>query len=265
MYYYIFEPSKAKFSKREDKIKDILGDLGIAGEAVSPSAARTIEELTHLGVVKGYSTIVACGSEMLVNKVITVLATEKMAKETVLGIIPDDFNSLLAERLGLKDIFSACNALKYRKLETINLCLIEPNKYFLTEAIIESPRNQEIFFSVEKLQGRALVSKITIHPGLAISFYDQTLEGKTSQKFTRWLFGRKEKDIYSSSFSTKRIRFESEEANLPVKVSGEIVAKTPVTLSNRQRILKIIVARDRIGMKEKNSPIGRAGGKRLKN
>src|SRR3989304_6363352 len=135
--------------------KDLSGDLGIAGEAVSPSAARTIEELTHLGVVKGYSTIVACGSEMLVNKVITVLATEKMAKETVLGIIPDDFNSLLAERLGLKDIFSACNALKYRKLETINLCLIEPNKYFLTEAIIESPRNQEIFFSVEKLQGRA--------------------------------------------------------------------------------------------------------------
>lgn len=261
MYYYIIEPSKGKISLRyREKIKDILGDLGIAGETVTPTPARTIEELTHLGVVKGYSTIVAVGSEMLVNKVITVLATEQTAKDTVLGVIPNDFNSNLAKRLGLSDIYTACQALKFRKLESTNLCLIEPNKYFLTEAVIETYRNKQIFFSIEKLKGSALSKKTIIKPGLDISIYDGFFDGGTSKKFVKWLFAKKENDIYSSSFSTKRIHFESEKENLPIKVSGEIVAKTPATFANRSRILKIIVSRDKI-KSEKNL----SGGKKSRN
>lgn len=253
MYYYIIESSKGKFNSRtpQEKIKDILGNLGIAGETVTPSSARTIEELTHLGIVKGYSTIVAVGSEALVNKVITVLATETLAKDTVLGVIPNDFNSPLVKKLGITDIYSACNALKFRKLETVNLCLIEPNKYFLTEAIIESSKNKEIFFSMEKMKGKAFTKKVTIKPGLEVTLCDQSLEGGLLKKFFRWLFGKKEKDIYTSRFQTKRIRFESERENLPVKVSDKIVAKTPATFLNRGRILKIIVARDRIKPVEK--------------
>jgi len=265
MYYYIIEQARGKFSSRQEKIKDILGDLGIAGETATPTAARSIEELTHLGVIKGYSTIVAVGSEMLVNKVITVLASEQMAKETVLGVIPDDYTSVLAKKLGVNDIYSACRALKLRKLETTNLCFIEPNKYFLTEALIESSKNSMIFFSLENIKGSALFQKIIIKPGLDISIYDRTLEGSLPQKFLRWLFGKKEKDIYTSNFQTKRIRFESEKENLPIKVSGEIVAKTPATFNNRSRQLKIIVARDRLKVEEKNPPIGGTGGKTSKN
>lgn len=248
MYYYIIEPSKGKFiSNTQEKIKDILGDLGIAGETVSPSAARTVEELAHLGVIKGYSTIVAVGSEVLVNKVITVLATEDGAKDAVLGIIPSNFNTALTKRLGVTDIYSACNALKSRKLESVNLGLIEPNKYFITEAMIESSRNKELFFSMDKIQGKSATKKAIIKPGLDVTLYDQMLEDRAPAKFFRWLFGKKNKtDIYTSSFGTHRIRFESEKDNLPIKVSGEVVAKTPATFSNRARLLKIIVARDRI-------------------
>lgn len=249
MYYYIIEPIYKKFGNREEKIKDILGDLGIAGETVSPTPARSIEELAHLGVVKGYSTIVAIGSEMLLNRVITVLATENLAKETVLGIIPDDFTSPIAKKIGASDLSSACNALKFRKLQTVGLCLIEPNKFFLTAAKISSPKNQEIFFSFDRLKGRALVKEVTIRPGLEINFYDAEFEGGAAERFSRWLFGKKKKDIHSSFFATKRIRFESETKNLPINVSGEIVAKTPVTFQNRARMLKIIVARDKIKTK----------------
>jgi len=257
MYYYIIEPSKGKFINRQEKIKDILGDLGIAGETVSPSSARTVEELTHLGVVKGYSTIVAVGSEALVNKTITVLATEQTARDTVLGIIPDDFTSALAKKIGATDIRSACETLKFRKLETFSLALIEPNKYFITEALIENSKNQEIFFAMEKLKGKARADRITIKPGLEINFHDPLKEGGTSRKLIKWLFGKKEKDIFSSSFHPKKIRFESEKENLPIKVSGEVVAKTPATLYNRPKLLKVIVARDTI--KEKKDL---AGGKR---
>lgn len=250
MYYYIIEPSYGKSINRQEKIKDILGNLGIAGETVSPSAARTIEELTHLGVVKGYSTIVAVGSETLVNKIITIIANDKTNKTTVLGVIPNDFTSNLAKRIGVTDLQSACNALKFRKLETINLGLIEPNKYFITEATISNYKNTEIFFSVENIQGRALVKNVSIKPGLEVSFYDNNAEGGSGKKFVNWLFGKKIKDIYSSFFMTKRIRIESEKGNLQVKVSGETVAKTPVTFQNRQKTLKIIVARDRIKQEE---------------
>lgn len=251
MYYYIIEPLKGKFSNRQEKVRDILGNLGIAGETVTPNSARTIEELTHLGIVKGYSTIVACGSESLVNKVITVLATEDLAKDTVLGVIPNEFDSPLVKKLGITDIYSACNALKSRKLENASLCFIEPNKYFLTEAVIENSHNKEIFFSMEKISGKANVRKVVIKPGLEVTLYDQSLEGGVLKKIYQWLFNKKEKDIYTSSFQTRRIRFESEKENLSIKVSGEVVAKTPATFSNRARILKIIVARDRMKQESK--------------
>lgn len=246
MYYYIIEPLRGKQVSRQEKIKDVLGDLGIAGETVSPSAARTIEELTHLGAIKGYSTIVAVGSESLTNKVITALASEKLASEIVLGIIPDDFNSPVAKKIGVSDLRSACETLKFRKLSSIDICLAEPNKYFITSAEISSIRNNEVYFSFDKVKGKALTDNILIKPGLEIYLHDRNLEGGSTTKFYNWLFGKKREDIYSSFFKTKRIRIETENANLPVKVSGEIVAKTPVTFHNRSRVLKIIVSRDKI-------------------
>lgn len=245
MYYYIMEPPRAKIVSRQEKIKDILGNLGIAGETVAPSAARTIEELTHLGIIKGYSTIVAVGPEGLINKVTTILATQKENKEVVLGVIPSDFNSQIAQKIGVKDLHTACNVLKQRKLETIDLCLLEPNKFFITQATIETFFNQEIYFALENLKGKALTNKILIKPGLEIFFSDKTLRGSPVAGFCRWLFGKKQKDIYSSYFSAKKIRLESQNP-LSLKVSGETIAKTPVTIHNRSKILKIIVARDKM-------------------
>lgn len=246
MYYYIIEPPKGRLVTRTEKIKDILGDLGIAGETVSPSAARTIEELTHLGVIKGYSTLVAVGSEALTNKVITALATEKQTGDLVLGVIPEDFTTPLARKIGVNDLYSACQALKFRKLDTIDISLIEPNKYFITSAEIQSGRNNEIYLSFEKIKGRVLSDSIIIKPGLEIFVHDRNLEGGASIRFFNWLFGKKREDIFSSYFKAKRLRIETENTNLPIKVSGEIVAKTPVTIYNRSKVLKIIVARDKI-------------------
>lgn len=247
MYYYIMEPPKGKVVSRQEKIKDILGDLGIAGETVSSSAARTIEELTHLGIVKGYSTVVAVGSESLVNKIITVLATEKTAKDVILGVIPNDFKSLLAKIINVNDLHSACSALKFRKLESIDLCAIEPNKFFITEAVLENNRNYGIYFSKDGLQGKIEAERIVIKPGLEIFTHDRALEGNAPSRFYKWLFGQKQSDIYSSYFTAKKIRFEAENnAAIPIKVAGEIVAKTPATIHSRSRVLKIIVARDKI-------------------
>ncbi len=246
MYYYIMEPPKGNLVSRQEKIKDILGDLGIAGETVTPSSARTIEELANLGIMKGYSTIVAVGGETVANKVINVLATQKITKEAVLGIIPNDFNNPLAKKINVSDIRVACEALKYRKLQTIDICQIEPNKYFITEGIIENPRNRNLYFSTDNFSGVAKANRTIIQPGLKIFMHDKALEGSAFGRFYKWLFKKEEKDVFSSFFETKRIRFESENSNLSIKISGETIAKTPVTLNNRPRVLKIIVARDKL-------------------
>ena len=136
------EPAGNKASWQE-KVKDTLGDLGIAGETVFPSPARTIEELASLGILKGYSTIVAVGSEKIVNKIVTALINQKSNKDTVLGVIPEDYTSKIAKRIGVSDYKEACQALKYRKLETVDACCIEPNKYFMTEAVIDSVKGFE--------------------------------------------------------------------------------------------------------------------------
>ena len=248
MYYYIMEPAGPK-SAWQEKIKDTLGDLGIAGETVTPSPARTIEELASLGIIKGYTTIVAVGSEKIVNKIVTALINQKVGHDTVLGVIPDDFNSKIAKRLGVRDYKEACQALKFRKLQTVDTCFIEPNKYFMTEAIIESNKTADIYLTMDQVQVGASFNRITIKPGISIEIEDLSRPKTNSIKsFFNSLFGKKEisPDIYTSHFSSQTIQIETPGSPLSVKIDGEMVAKTPFICHHRAKALKIIVARETI-------------------
>jgi len=244
------EPAGRKELVWQERVKSILGDLGIAGETVSPSPARTIEELASLGIVKGYSTIVAVGSENIVDKIVTALISQKGDKEVVLGMIPENYNSALARMLGVKDVRDACNALKFRKLSTIDACFIEPNKYFLTEALIESSRSIDAYLILDNIQAGLPFNKITIRPGLNISVEDNSLQKGSSNRFLGWLFGKKPQEINNSFFRSKKLKLETINTSVPVKVDGEVIAKTPIVCHNRSKALKIIVARDTIKLKE---------------
>lgn len=250
MYYYIMEPLGKKEAVWQEKVKNVLADLGIAGETAVPSPARSVEELTNLGVVKGYSTIVAVGTEKIINKVATAIINQKENPDTVLGIIPFDFEGKLAKKFQLTDLRTACTALKHRKLETIDLCVIEPNKYFLTQAEIENNHNLECYITTPEIKAGLPFSKIVIEPGLKISITDNGGKDLSGKKVINWLFGKKEEDITSSFFKTKKFKLEVPESNIPLKIDGEIVAKTPFVCHNRSKALKIIVARDIISTKE---------------
>jgi diacylglycerol kinase family enzyme len=245
MYYYIMEPAGGKAAAWQERVKTILGDLGIAGETVTPSPARTIEELASLGVVKGYSTIVAVGSEKLVNKIVTTIINQKESQEIVLGIIPDNYESSLAKKIKVKDLKDACETLKYRKLETISACFIEPNKYFLTEAILESNRPVDAYITTPFVKAGLPFNKITIRPGLKMYISDNSTQSSKGGIFS-FLFGKNKQssDINSSFFHTKRLKIETLDQTMPVKVDDEVISKTPIVCENRPKALKIIVARD---------------------
>jgi len=245
MYYYIMEPAGKKNSVWQEKVKDILGDLGIAGETVVPSSARTIEELTTLGLVKGYSTIVAVGSEKIVNKIVDCIVNQKEVKDVVLGIIPEDYESVMAKKIRVKDIREACNTLKQRKLETADVCLIEPNKYFLTEAVISSSRARDAYLITPEIKAGVVFNEIIIRPGLEIKIIDNSFSD-SKKGLLGWIFNKKADERGTSSFHGTYAKIEALDGGAPVKVENEIIAKTPIVCYNRPKALKIISSRDTI-------------------
>lgn len=257
MYYYIMETAGKKTAVWQEKVKDILGDLGIAGETVAPSPARTIEELAQLGVVKGYNTIVAVGSQKLLNKVASVIINQKENRDIVLGFIPEDYSGSLAKRINTKDTQSACLALKQRRLETIDACMVEPNKFFLTEAILENTTPTDIYLTIDSIKAGLPFNKISIKPGIELNIRDFSIKTKTKNFFS-FLFRKKEEepinDIYSSFFLCENLRIDSEDEILSVKADDDIIAKTPAIFHNRPKALKLIVSRDIISSKnDKNT------------
>lgn len=234
----------------QEKIKNTLGDLGIAGETVVPTPARTIEELTHLGIIKGYSTIVAVGSEKLVNTVATTIIDHKEASDVVLGVVPEDNTSLIAKKIGTSDAANACQTLKFRKLNILDVALIEPNHYFITEADITSLKTVQAYLSTPQVKALVSFNKITIRPGLEIEIHDNSGKNQGG-KFFNWLLGGKkeEKDIYFSYLTAKRMKIEAINTILSAKVENEVIAKTPIVCQTKPKALKIIVARDTIETK----------------
>lgn len=251
MYYYIMEPAGKKGVVWQEKVKNILGNIGIAGETVTPSPARTVEELASLGIVKGYSTIVAVGSEKIVNTIVNTIISQNDNKEVVLGIIPEDYNSVLAKKIRVTNVDDACNALKSRKLETADACFIEPNKYFLTEAVIESQKPLDAYLITPQIKAGVVLNKLYIRPGLEIEILDHSAVEEKPGFLSRF-FGKKASSSGRSYFRSKTIKIDAPDGGVPVKVENEVIAKTPIICHNRPKALKIIVARDNIVVKERN-------------
>lgn len=242
MYYYIMDSPKNSSQKREqEKIKDALGFLGIAGETVTVSPARTVEELTNMGLAKKYSTIVAVGGDRLVNKIAAML----QEKDHVLGVIPLDASAEICNLIGTNNVKTACENLRFRKVKNVDLSYIEPNKYFLTNINIISSKPLNCQIEVDSCDFKATATSIILEPDLTLNLQDTSLAGGAFKKAFNWLFGQKTEDKNTSIFKGKRIKIDTSES-LPVLVDSEVIAKTPIVVRVKPKVLKIISGRDKI-------------------
>lgn len=133
MYYYIINPAAGggKINKVQKRLKERLGELGIAGEFVKSTGPGDITKLTRIGIEKKYRTIVAVGGDGTINEVINGISDDKIA----LGIIPLGGTNELAHTLGIPDWQSACNILSARKTEILDLGLIG-DRFFVTNVCL---------------------------------------------------------------------------------------------------------------------------------
>jgi|SRR3989339_662577 len=243
MYYYIFESSSTnnKINDLEDKIRDHVANLGIAGEMTAPSHARSLEYLIVQAKEKNYSTVVAVGG----IGHITSIAHKIAGSNIVLGIIPvgsfPDLNSFL----NIHKWQDAANALKPRRYIEAQLGVIEPGAHiFLTacQIKIKNESNANIIFPLytAKFSDGTLNIKLTTE--------HQHLLFEISQSQNRSIFNLFKKqsatsDIYTSAFYEIKGQIIVDPA-APLFIDGEEITNTPVSISLHPKKLKMIISKE---------------------
>ena len=168
-----------------------------------------------------------------------------------MGIISTNPNSMLYERWGFKKPEEACETLKYRKLERFDVGLIEPNRYFLTSARIECPKPSRIILEVDRWKAEAIIDRAEISGNLYILLETFKKEKSIIKSAMNWLTGREIISTDRSIFKAKIVRISSYEP-LPVMISSEVVAQTPINIYRKINALNIICKRDKLSYDHKD-------------
>lgn len=260
MYYYIFEQPKGLSEKNlQKKIKDSVGLLGLAGETANVSPARSVEELVEIALAKEYNTIVAVGSDQLINKI----ASQIQGREVVLGVIPIRTSNIVNKIIGLQTVEDACLALKKRFLKIVDLAYLYPNNYFLTKAEIVSVKPVEMEIEIDQFKVAINVTDISVvSPAINTirSVYSEIeqsdnrlniyLTNSQQQpydvvRFLQKIIGKDYLDVVSSVFRARKFIINST-TPVPVLIDGKIVDKTPVIFTTKPKALKIITSRGKM-------------------
>lgn len=237
MYYYVLESAPSRAVRQSyQKLRDILTHLGIAGEMVSSSPARSPEELAEMGLEKGYSTIVAVGGDHHVNQVATAILGR-----AVLGVVPINASALVTDIIGCSDLKEAAEALKQRRLSLQSSVLIEPNTVIFLDAAIQSPKLAKISMILDnKVRAHAYFNQLTINRFLELKL--ESIHETEPKKFLG-LFNTGTQTMRSeSSFHARTCRIITDPV-LPITVAGLAIAKSPVQLRLIPDSLKVITKR----------------------
>ncbi|MBI2590206.1 hypothetical protein HYW32_04290 [Candidatus Berkelbacteria bacterium] len=242
MYYYITEAPRSRDDHRAlERARELLTLLGIAGEFVTASPTRSVAELAELGAAKRYSTIVAIGSERLINEVATLLA----GTPYVFGALPLQNPVSLELVTGITTLEEAAEALKYRRVKLTSIARIEPNKFFVTEIKIAIAQATPIHLAIDDASIETNCSDIRL-AGSGTIFLRNRFGDRGKRSFLNWLFGgKKEETGYTSRFRGSKISIEMD-GTYPVYLGSEVIAKTPLAIQVFPRSLKMITRRDRV-------------------
>ena len=143
MHVYIYDDylDKGKYNRAINRLEIRLTDLGLNGKIIRLGGIKNIRGTVQNEIKLGAKTIVAVGNNQTVNKIIgAIIDTDVYSdfqKKTLLGIVPIGNDNSIAASFGIKDIDEACNILLARRIEKIDLGLVNKH-YFLNHVSIPS-------------------------------------------------------------------------------------------------------------------------------
>ncbi|HSX42341.1 MAG TPA: diacylglycerol kinase family protein [Candidatus Saccharimonadales bacterium] len=237
MYYYVLEsPSTRGVRQNYQRLRDILTHLGIAGEIVTSSPARTPAEQAYIGTTKGYSTIVAVGGDAHINEV--AMATIGRA---VLGIIPIDASRQVTELIGASDMKSAAEALKHRRISLQDTVLIDPDLPLFLNAAIQTSKLAKVSLVIDnKVRAHAYFNELVVTRSLEVKIRSTYVAEK--RKILGLFSVGGEQIASESSFHGKQIKIITDPP-MPLMVGENKMADSPLTLRLVPESLKVITKR----------------------
>lgn len=252
MYYYIFDIKRFKKKSQIDLIKNQLTALGISGEYVYISANQTAESLAEDAVTKGYNTIIAAGSDDLVNSISNVL----VGRKEVLGVLPLMASDELGELIGCKDWQNAIEILRFRRIKEINLGKIANGKHFLTSLYLDIVRATDVTIEFKNYILQAHTKNLIIsnfHPEIPKKYSDHldiALESLKKQK--TGIFNKISRIVHSGddivndniSFLRARSLRVFTKNPTPLVAGDKIIAKTPQLIESTDEKIRLIVSRN---------------------
>ncbi|MFA5157856.1 MAG: diacylglycerol kinase family protein [Patescibacteria group bacterium] len=248
MYYYIFDVRKCKNRRQIEVIKDYLSGLGISGEFVIPDRIRPARDLAEQGVFKGYSTIVAIGSDDLIDEVAAVM----LSKQQAFGIVPLKASDNILKTIGVTTWEEAATSLRYRKITDTRVGILNEKHVFFSycEVDLERPASLTLEFENYIVQAKARELYIAnVMPGVNKKdpgLLDVIMKSVDPKFDTIWsrlkravgsVPGAKEKD--ATIIRSDGLRLFSPR-QLSILVDGRPFAKTPATFGISQKTIRLI-------------------------
>ena len=237
-------PSSQRLRKIEEQILTTLRGYGIAGEVALANPARPASELAKVGIAKGYTTIVAIGGDRTINGVATAIQNSNRA---AMGIIPLDACVRASEIIGVgaDSPLDACEILRMRTIVSTDILLIDPAKYVLTEAHVESVTELPVRVHIDDVVMETMITRLSICGDGSVELIN-TLQGRSPirQTFDRFM-GHKLEPANVTHMKGKYIKVETNRA-LPIKSGSDTIAKTPFVAAVKPDALKLIVKRDKV-------------------
>jgi len=252
MYYYIFDVRKCKNRRQIETIKDKLTELGISGEFVVPDRIRPARDLAEQGVFKGYSTIVAIGSDDLIDEVASIM----LSKQQVFGVIPLGASENIHKIIGSNTWEGAAENLRFRKVTDTRVGIINEQHVFFSYCEIDLDRPAALTVEFENFVLQAKAKEFYIanqfpnfkkrHPNLL----DVIMKSVDPKSTTIW--GRLKKAIGTANVAkdidltlvrTDGLRVFSPR-QLQIRVDGRVATKTPATFGISQKTIRLITKKN---------------------
>lgn len=249
MYYYLQE-STSNWNERklQEKLKKLVGQFGIAGESVSPSPARTIDELVTIGLEKNYSTFVGVGSDLFCNKVASSLLNQRGnfgGERVVLGLVPTNLQGEIAAWLGYRSIEDAAAALKSRKVTAVDVPVVEPSKYFIVPLRIKGAGVFSVKLATTGYTIDTQATSLMIDRNLRVKISGAPDPNQLVNRLKHFFTGKQTENAADSYIRSSQLRVETLDT-IPVYLNTEMIAKTPISLRIAPQALNLIMERGTI-------------------
>lgn len=255
VYVYDGYVNEKKYLQTVAKIETRITDLGLNGKIVRLGVMNSVFDIIENEIKKGAKTIVAVGNIALLNQCINAIAQlsrlNPIFTKTPLGFIPvGKKNNEIADFLGISMDEAACEVISARRIQSLDLGLVEKDKYFLTHAQI--PTNETVIeinrdYSLE-INKSGTISVVNLPLGLdlppesEINAQDEKLELLIQNKFQKGFISQPGSPN-SSLFSFNKLRISN--PKLPLKLDQVININTPATIQIASEKCNLIVGKGR--------------------